>query len=242
MVWLDAMHYKVREDGRVTTRCVYNILGITTEGRKEVLGMYISESEGANFWLSVLTDLQNRGVEDMLIASIDNLKGFAEAIATVFPKTDIQSCIVHQIRNSMKYVASKDQKEFMKDLKPVYQATSKDLAQLNFEKLEEKWSRKYPVVISSWQRNWDKLTTYFKYPAEIRKVVYTTNTIEGYHRQIRKVTKTKGAFTSDMALLKLMYLATKNIEKKWTMPLQNWSITVSQLSIIFGEQRLKLII
>jgi len=242
MVWLDAMHYKVREDGRVRTRCVYNILGITTEGRKEVLGMYISESEGANFWLSVLTDLQNRGVEDMLIASIDNLKGFAEAIATVFPKTDIQSCIVHQIRNSMKYVASKDQKEFMKDLKPVYQATSKDLAQLNFEKLEEKWSKKYPVVISSWQRNWDKLTTYFKYPAEIRKMVYTTNTIEGYHRQIRKVTKTKGAFTSDMALLKLMYLATKNIEKKWTMPLQNWSVTVSQLSIIFGEQRLKLII
>ncbi|MEJ7625935.1 MAG: IS256 family transposase [Ferruginibacter sp.] len=242
MVWLDAMHYKVREDGRVTTRCVYNILGITTEGRKEVLGMYISESEGANFWLSVLTDLQNRGVEDMLIASIDNLKGFAEAIATVFPKTDIQSCIVHQIRNSMKYVASKDQKEFMKDLKPVYQAVSKDLAQLNFEKLEEKWNKKYPVVISSWQRNWDKLTTYFKYPAEIRKVVYTTNTIEGYHRQIRKVTKTKGAFTSDMALLKLIYLATKNIEKKWTMPLQNWGITVSQLSIIFGEQRLKLII
>jgi len=242
MVWLDAMHYKVKEDGRVTTRCVYNILGITTEGRKEVLGMYISESEGANFWLSVLTDLQNRGVEDMLIASIDNLKGFAEAIATVFPKTDIQSCVVHQIRNSLKYVASKDQKEFMRDLKPVYQATSKDLAQLNLEKLEEKWGKKYPVVISSWQRNWDKLTTYFKYPAEIRKVVYTTNTIEGYHRQIRKVTKTKGAFTSDMALLKLMYLATKNIEKKWTMPLQNWSITVSQLSIIFGEQRLKLII
>lgn len=242
IVWLDAMHYKVKEDGKVTTRCVYNILGITTEGRKEVLGMYISESEGANFWLSVLADLQNRGVEDMLIASIDNLKGFAEALATVFPKTDIQSCIVHQIRNSLKYVGSKDQKEFMKDLKPVYQASGKDLAQLNLEKLQEKWGRKYPVVISSWQRNWDKLTTYFQYPAEIRKMVYTTNTIEGYHRQIRKVTKTKGAFTSDMALLKLMYLATKNIEKKWTMPLQNWSITVSQLSIIFGEQRLKLIL
>lgn len=240
MVWLDAMHYKVKEDGRVTTRCVYNILGITLEGRKEVLGMYISESEGANFWLSVLTDLQNRGVEDMLIASIDNLKGFSEAIATVFPKTDIQSCIVHQIRNSLKYVASKDQKEFMKDLKPVYQASGIELAQLNLVKLEEKWAKKYPVVLSSWQRNWDKLTTYFKYPAEIRKLVYTTNTIEGYHRQIRKVTKTKGAFTSDMALLKLMYLATKNIQKKWTMPLQNWSITISQLSIIFGEKRLQL--
>jgi transposase-like protein len=242
MVWLDGMHYKVKEEGRVQSRCVYNILGITAEGRKEVLGMYVSQSEGANFWLSVLTDLQSRGVEDMLIASIDNLKGFAEAIVTVFPKTEVQSCIVHQIRNSLKYVASKDQKAFMKELKPVYQAVSKDEAQTALETLEQSWGRKYPVVLSSWQRNWEKLTTYFKYPADIRRMIYTTNTIEGYHRQIRKVTKTKGAFTSDMALLKLMYLATRNIEKKWTMPLQNWSITVSQLSIIFGEQRVKLTI
>jgi len=242
MVWLDGMHYKVKQEGRVQSRCVYNILGITAEGRKEVLGMYVSESEGANFWLSVLTDLQNRGVEDMLIASIDNLKGFAEAIVTVFPKTEVQSCIVHQIRNSLKYIASKDQKAFMKDLKPVYQAVSKEAAETNLEILEQSWGKKYPVVLSSWQRNWEKLTTYFKYPADIRRMIYTTNTIEGYHRQIRKVTKTKGAFTSDMALLKLMYLATRNIEKKWTMPLQNWSITVSQLSIIFGEQRLKLTI
>lgn len=242
MVWLDAMHYKVKEEGRVITRCVYNILGITTEGKKEVLGMYVSHSEGANFWLSVLTDLQNRGVEDMLIASIDNLKGFAEAIVTVFPKTEVQSCIVHQIRNSLRYVGSKDQKEFMKDLKPVYQAVNKETAEVNLEKLREKWSKKYSVVISSWQKNWEKLSTYFKYPAEIRKLIYTTNTIEGYHRQIRKVTKTKGAFTSDMALLKLMYLATRNIEKKWTMPLQNWSMTISQLSIIFGDSRLNLTI
>ncbi len=242
MVWLDGMHYKVKQEGRVQSRCVYNILGITAEGRKEVLGMYVSESEGANFWLSVLTDLQNRGVEDMLIASIDNLKGFAEAIQTVFPKTEVQSCIVHQIRNSLKYVASKDQKAFMKDLKPVYQTVSKEAAETNLETLEQSWGKKYPVVLSSWQRNWDKLTTYFKYPADIRRMIYTTNTIEGYHRQIRKITKTKGAFTSDMALLKLMYLATCNIEKKWTMPLQNWSITVSQLSIIFGEQRVKLTI
>ncbi len=242
MVWLDGMHYKVKQEGRMQARCVYNILGITAEGRKEVLGMYVSESEGANFWLSVLTDLQNRGVEDMLIASIDNLKGFAEAIQTVFPKTEVQSCIVHQIRNSLKYVASKDQKAFMKDLKPVYQTVSKEAAETNLETLEQSWGKKYPVVLSSWQRNWDKLTTYFKYPADIRRMIYTTNTIEGYHRQIRKITKTKGAFTSDMALLKLMYLATCNIEKKWTMPLQNWSITVSQLSIIFGEQRVKLTI
>ena len=239
IVWLDGMHYKVKQEGRVQSRCVYNILGITAEGRKEILGMYVSESEGANFWLSVLTDLQTRGVKDILIACIDNLKGFAEAISTVFVETEVQSCIVHQIRNSLKYVASKDQKIFMADLKPVYQAVNKTEAEEKLDILSEKWNKKYPVVIESWRRNWEKLTTYFKYPAAIRKLVYTTNTIEGYHRQIRKVTKTKGAFTSDMALLKLMYLATKNIEKKWTQPLQNWSITVSQLSIIFGE-RLKL--
>jgi putative transposase len=239
IVWLDGMHYKVKQDGRIQSRCVYNILGITTEGRKEILGMYVSESEGANFWLSVLTDLQNRGVKDILIACIDNLKGFAEAISTVFVQTEVQSCIVHQIRNSLKYVASKDQKIFMADLKPVYQAVNKTEAEEKLEALSEKWNKKYPVVIDSWKRNWEKLTTYFKYPPAIRKLVYTTNTIEGYHRQIRKVTKTKGSFTSDIALLKLMYLATKNIEKKWTMPLANWSITVSQLSIIFGD-RLKL--
>jgi len=239
IVWLDGMHYKVKHEGRVQSRCVYNILGITTEGRKEILGMYVSENEGSNFWLSVLTDLQTRGVKDILIACIDNLKGFAEAISTVFVQTEVQSCIVHQIRNSLKYVTSKDQKVFMADLKPVYQAVNKSEAEEKLETLSEKWNKKYPVVIESWRRNWEKLTTYFKYPDAIRKLVYTTNTIEGYHRQIRKVTKTKGAFTSDMALLKLMYLATKNIEKKWTMPLANWSITVSQLSIIFGD-RLKL--
>jgi putative transposase len=236
IVWLDAMHYKVKQDSKIVTRCVYNILGITIEGRREILGCYTNESEGANFWLSVLTDLQNRGVQDILIACIDNLKGFAEAISTVFSKTEVQSCIVHQIRNSLKYVASKDQKEFMKELKPVYQAVSKEAAAQQLEKLSEKWLKKYPVVIGSWQRNWEKLTTYFAYPAAIRKLIYTTNTIEGYHRQIRKVTKTKGAFTSDMALLKLIYLATRNIEKKWTHPLQNWSLTVSQLSIIFGDR------
>jgi putative transposase len=236
IVWLDAMYYKVKEDGKFITRCVYNILGITTEGRKEVLGCYTSESEGANFWLSVLTHLQNRGVEDILIACIDNLKGFSEAIVTVFPKTDVQSCIVHQIRNSLKYVASKNQKEFLQDLKPVYKAIDKATAELELEKLADKWQKKYPIVIESWQRNWEKLSTYFKYPEAIKKLIYTTNTIEGYHRQIRKVTKTKGAFTSDTALLKLIYLASQNIQKKWTMPLSNWSITVSQLRIIFGER------
>lgn len=201
--------------------------------------MYISESEGANFWLSVLTDLQNRGIKDVLIACIDNLKGFAEAIVSIFPQTEVQSCIVHQIRNSLKYVASKNQKEFMADLKLVYQADTKEYAEEKLDALDDKWGKKYPVVIASWKNNWHKLSTYFKYAKPIRKLIYTTNTIEGFHRQVRKVTKNKTAFPSDMSLLKLIYLAHRNISKKWTQPLQNWGITISQLSIIFG-QRLKL--
>ena len=233
IVWLDAMHYKVKDQGKVKSRAVYNILGINKEGKKDLIGVYVSENEGANFWLSVLTDLQNRGLKDILIACIDNLTGFEQAITSIFPNTEVQSCIVHQIRNSLKYVASKDQKEFLTELKPVYKAATKDLAELNLEKLAEKWAKKYPVVINSWQQNWHKLSTYFKYSEDIRRVIYTTNTIEGFHRQVRKVTKTKGVFPSDDALLKLVYLAYKNISKKWTQPLQNWSLTVSQLSIHF---------
>lgn len=239
IVWMDAMHYKVKHEGKVESRAVYNILGITTEGKKELLGMYVSESEGANFWLSVLTDLQNRGVKDILIACIDNLKGFAEAIGSIYPKTEVQSCIVHQIRNSLKYVASKNQKEFMADLKEVYRAASKDIAEEKLKALDQKWGKKYPIVLSSWNNNWHKLSTYFKYTEDVRRLIYTTNAIEGFHRQVRKVTKNKTAFTTDMALLKLIYLAQRNISKKWTSPLQNWGLTVSQLSIIFGE-RLKL--
>lgn len=236
IVWLDAMYYKVKEEGRVQTRCIYNILGINKEGKKDVLGMFVSQSEGANFWLGVMTDLKQRGVQDILIACIDGLKGFEEAIRTVFADTEVQSCVVHQIRHSLKYVASKDQKLFMADLKPVYQALNKDQAETNLLDLEEKWGKKYSVVIESWRRNWDKLTTYFRYPDAIRKMMYTTNTIEGYHRQIRKVTKSKGAFTSDMALLKLIYLATMRIAQKWTMPLQGWAVSASQLKIIFGDR------
>ncbi len=239
IVWLDAMHYKVKEEGKIVHKALYNILGINRAGKKEILGMYISESEGANFWLQVLTDLQNRGMKDMLIASIDNLRGFSEAIQSIFPKTEVQSCIVHQIRNSLKYVASKDQKEFMVDLKLVYRADTKDIAEAELLNLSEKWENKYPVVIESWTRNWEKLSTYFQYSAPIRKIIYTTNAVEGFHRQVRKVTKTKGAFTSDMALLKLVYLATRNIQKKWTNPVQNWGLTVQQLSIKFDD-RLKL--
>jgi len=239
IVWLDAMHYKVRNSGSVKHRAVYNIIGITPTGHKDVLGMYLSESEGANFWLQVLTDLNNRGVEDILIACTDNLKGFSEAILSVFPKTEIQTCVVHQIRNSLKYVASKDQKKFMADLKLVYRADTKEIAEQELDNLAQKWEDKYPVVITSWRNNWDRLSTYFRYTKPIRKIIYTTNTVEGFHRQIRKVTKTKGAFPSDDALLKLIYLATKNVMKKWTSPIQNWGITVQQLSIIF-EGRLKL--
>jgi putative transposase len=239
IIWLDAMHFKVREDGKVVHKALYNILGINKEGRKEILGLYVSESEGANFWLQVLTDLNNRGVKDVLIASIDNLNGFSEAILSIYPLTEVQSCLVHQIRNSLKYVASKDQKEFMKDLKKVYRANSKDLAETELLNLEEKWNKKYPVVIESWQKNWDKLSTYFQYTEPIKRLIYTTNPIEGYHRQIRKVTKTKGAFTSEMALIKLVYLATQRIQQKWTSPIQNWGLTAQQLAIKF-EGRLDL--
>ncbi len=234
IVWLDAMYYKVKDQsGHIVTRCLYNVLGINLEGRKHLLGMYVSEIEGAKFWLSVLTDLQQRGVKDILIACIDNLGGFEEAISSIYPKTEVQSCIVHQVRNTLKYVASKDSKAVIADVKLIYRAASKELAEEQLDNLEKKWGSKYPIVIKSWGTNWHKLSTFFKYAADIRRLIYTTNTIEGFHRQIRKVTKTKGAFTNDMALLKLVYLASQRIAEKWTMPLQNWSLTIQQLSIIF---------
>ena len=239
IIWLDAMHFKVKDQGKVVHKALYNILGINKNGCKEILGIYISESEGANFWLQVLTDLNNRGVKDVLIASIDNLSGFTEAIQSVFPKSEVQSCIVHQIRNSLKYVASKNQKEFMCDLKQVYRADTREIAEMELSNLSDRWAKKYPIVVESWQKNWDKLSTYFDYTGPIRKLIYTTNPIEGYHRQVRKVTKTKGAFPSETALLKLVYLTTKRIEQKWTSPLANWGLTIQQLAIKF-EGRLEL--
>lgn len=237
IVWLDAIHYKVMdESGRAVTRAIYNILGIDKEGRKDVLGMYISKSEGANYWLSVLTDLQNRGVKDILISCIDNLTGFADAISSVFPDTTVQLCIVHQIRNSCKYVGSKHQKEFLKDLKTVYRAVNKETAEANLDSLESKWGEQYPIVIKSWRDNWERLSAYFEYTEGIRKMIYTTNTVEGYHRQLRKVTKNKGIFPNDTALEKLVYLAYRNVRKKWTMPLANWAIIAGQLAIKFGER------
>jgi transposase-like protein len=232
-LWLDAIHYKIKDGGKYTTKAVYTILGMGIDGKKDILGLYIGESEGANFWLGVLTKLQNRGVEDILIASVDGLNGFPEAIKTIFPKTEVQLCIVHQIRNSLKYVASKDQKEFMKDLKLVYQATSKDIAEDELLKLDEKWGKKYPVVLNSWNNKWENLSHYFKYPYAIRKIMYTTNIIESVHRQFRKLTKTKGAFANQNSLLKLLYMGIQNAKEKWTQPVHNWSLTISQLAIFF---------
>jgi transposase-like protein len=237
-VYLDCMHYKVREGGSVVTRAVYNILAVNLQGQKDLIGMYVSESEGAKFWLSVLTDLKNRGMQDMLIACVDGLKGFPEAIASIFPHTQVQTCVVHQIRNSLRYISEKDKKAFIADLKLVYQASTKEEGYENLIKLEEKWGKKYPVPIASWYNNWEHLSTFFKYDAHIRKVIYTTNIVEGFHRQVRKVTKTKGAFTSDNALLKLVYLVVSRISEKWTMPVHNWNLTLSQLYIMF-EERLK---
>jgi len=232
-VWLDAIHYKIKDGGKYDTKAVYTVLGMDKDGKKDVLGLYIGESEGANFWLGVLTKLQNRGVKDILIASVDGLNGFPEAIKSIFPKTEVQLCIVHQIRNSLKYVSSQDQKEFMKDLKLVYQATSKEIAEDELLKLDEKWGKKYPIVLNSWNNKWENLSHYFKYPYPIRKIMYTTNIIESVHRQFRKLTKTKGAFPSKDSLLKLLYMGIQNAKEKWTQPVHNWSQTISQLAIIF---------
>ena len=232
-VWLDAIHYKIKEDGRYVSKAIYTILGLNVEGKKELLGLYLSESEGANYWLSVLTDLYNRGVEDILIACVDGLTGFPEAIATIYPDTEIQQCIVHQIRNSMKYVASKHQKEFMADLKPVYKAVSKEAAEMELDRLESKWGQQYPIVLRSWRNKWENLSVFFKYPDYVRKAIYTTNAIEAVHRQFRKLTKTKGGFPNENSLLKLLYAGILNASKKWTMPIQNWNMTLSQLAIHF---------
>ena len=236
VVFLDAMFFKVKQDNKVTTKAIYNIMGINQEGRKDIIGFYACESEGSHFWLGVLNDLKARGVEDILIACVDGLKGFPEAINTAFPRTEVQLCIVHQIRNSIKHVASKNQKEFILDLKTVYQAETKDLAEHNLLMLDEKWGRKYPIVIKSWNNNWDNLSTYFKYSVEIRRLIYTTNPIEGFHRQVRKYTKTKGAFTSENALFKLVFCAIKQITAKWNMPISNWSLAISQLDIYFPDR------
>ena len=236
IVWLDAIHYKIREHGRYTSKAVYTILGLNIEGKKELLGLYLSDQEGAHHWLSVLTDLYNRGVQDILIACVDGLKGFPEAIESLYPNTEIQHCIIHQIRNSLKYVASKNQKAFMADLKAVYKAATLNAAELALDELEAKWGDKYPLVIASWRNKWPTLSAYFKDPDYVRKAVYTTNAVEAVHRQFRKLTKTKGGFANENSLLKLLYAGILKASERWTHPVQNWNLTLSQMAIHFPKR------
>ena len=237
IVFFDAIHYKIRDESRkVTSKAAYTCLAVDIEGHKDLLGLWIGEAEGANFWLNVLTELKNRGVEDIFIACVDGLRGFPEAINTIFPKTEIQLCVIHQIRNTLKYVASKDQKQFMKELKEVYKAPTEDAALLNLDQLEENWSKKYTLAIKSWRNNWDNLATFFKYPEEIRTIIYTTNAVEALHRQFRKVTKSRSLFPNDDALKKMLYLAYRDLSKKWTMPIRNWAIVLSNFSIYFKDR------
>lgn len=238
IVWLDAIHFKIKENGRYISKAVYTILGLNIEGKKELLGLYISETEGARYWLNVLTDLYNRGVKDILIACVDGLKGFPEAIETLYPKTEVQLCIIHQIRNSLKYVASKNQKAFMTDLKAVYRATTRQAAEAALDELETKWGERYPLVINSWRNKWENLAVYFQYPDYVRKAIYTTNAVEAVHRQFRKLTKTKGGFVNENSLLKLLYAGMLKASARWTHPVQNWNLTLSQLAIHF-EGRLE---
>ncbi|MCU7937092.1 MAG: IS256 family transposase [Candidatus Thiodiazotropha sp. (ex Dulcina madagascariensis)] len=233
IVWLDAIHYKIKENGRYTRKAIYTILGLNIEGKKELLGLYLSDQEGAHHWLSVLTDLHNRGVKDILIACVDGLKGFPEAIESIYPNTEIQHCVIHQIRNSMKYVASKNQKAFMADLKCVYKAATLNAAEAALDELETKWGDKYPMIIKSWRSKWTTLSAYFKYPDYVRTAIYTTNAVEAVHRQFRKLTKTKGGFANENSLLKLLYAGILKASERWTHPVQNWNLTLSQLAIHF---------
>lgn len=236
MVILDAIHYNVRDNGIVIKKAAYVAIGTDLEGRKDVLGIWLGANESSKYWLSVLNGLKNRGVNDILIASVDGLSGFVEAIHTAYPKTEVQRCIIHQIRSSSRYVSYKDIKPFIADLKPVYKAATEDLALAALDEFETKWGRKYPLGVKSWRVNWTELSAMFKYPPEIRKLIYTTNAIENFNRQLRKVTKTKSAFVSDDALMKLLYLATMQIVEKWTMPIREWGLILDNLMIYFGDR------
>ena len=236
IVYLDAMYFKVRSNGKIVNKAVYICLGYTLEGYKDILGIWVDEAEGAKFWLSICNDLKNRGVKKILIACMDGLKGLPQVIKTVFPTVDIQTCIVHQIRNSIKYIASKDKKAFMKDLKEVYKATTEELALVQLDNLKEKWGSNYGMVIDSWYNNWNNLDTFFKFSPQIRKLIYTTNVLEGFNRQVRKFTKVRTIFPTDESLNKCVYLATMEIMEKWTQPIHNWRTTLAELSLYFEEQ------
>lgn len=235
VVFFDCIFYKVRHEGKVINKASYTALAVNKEGQVEVLGMWLSETEGAHFWLNVFTDLKARGVEDILIACVDGLKGFPEALQTMFPHTQVQQCIVHQIRNSLRYVGSNHTKEFLQDLKQVYKAPTLEIAEVNLEKLEERWEKKYPLVTRSWRSNWMHLSTFFAFPQEIRTMIYTTNMVEALHRQMRKVTKSKTIFPTDDSAKKMLYLAIRDIESK-SRTKQNWATIIGQLKIVFGER------
>ena len=236
IVFMDAVHFHVREDNRTVKKAVYVAIGVKLNGKREVLGMWVGGNESAKYWLSVLNEIKNRGVEDIMIVSVDGLTGFGDAIHAVFPQAEIQRCIVHQIRYSTKFISYKDLKPFMADLKLVYKADTEDLALTALEDLEEKWGKKYPASIGSWRNNWTQLSTYFKYPSEIRKLIYTTNSIENFNRQLRKVTKSKTIFPTDDALFKMLYLAMMDATKKWTGKAWDWGLTLDQLCIYFGDR------
>lgn len=231
IVFLDCLVVKTREDGRVRNKSVYLALGVNMEGQKELLGLWIANTEGAKFWLNVVTELQNRGVEDIFVACVDGLKGFPEAIETVFPDTEVQLCIVHMIRNTVRYVSWKDRKRLCADLRLIYGADTIEQAQMALEQLAGKWDKQYPTVSQLWRRHWDRLTPYFDFPKDIRKVIYTTNAIESLNRSLRKVLKTKGAFPHDESIMKILYLALQNISKKWTMSVRNWPAALNQFAI-----------
>ncbi|SNT22433.1 Transposase (or an inactivated derivative) [Anaerovirgula multivorans] len=232
-IFLDAIHYKVREDGQIKSKAAYVVLGINLEGFKEILGIWIGENESSKFWLGILNKLKNRGLQDVLIFSVDGLTGLKEAIQAVFPQAQIQRCIIHQLRNSFKYVSYKDLREFASNFRAVYTAVNEETAYQELNDLEEKWSKKYPFAIKSWHANWDVLSPFFKFPVEVRRIMYTTNIIEGLHRQFRKVTKTKSIFPSDQSLEKMLYLASQNTTRKWTQRYRSWDIVLNQLMIFF---------
>ncbi len=236
VVFLDGIVFKVRKESKVINRCAYTVLGIGMDGRKEILGLWLSDNESASFWLSVCNELKNRGVKDILIVCRDNLTGFSSAIATVFPETEQQLCIIHQIRNSTKYVSYKDLRPIMADLKLIYKAATFDEAEYQLLSFEEKWNKKYPQIAKSWRGNWTELSAYFKYPEEVRRIIYTTNAVEGFHRMLRKITKTKTSYPTDESLKKSIYLSITEISKKWNMPIQNWGIIIGQLSIYFEDR------
>lgn len=236
IVYMDAMHFKVRDDNKIVSKAAYICMALDMQGKKDILGIWIGESEGAKFWLSVCNDLKNRGLDDILIACMDGLKGLPEAIKTVYPDVNIQTCIVHQIRNSFKYISSKDQREFTKDLKSVYKAFNEETALKNLDILKEKWYNKYSIVIDSWYNNWPNLSTFFDYPQDIRRIIYTTNALEGFNRQLRKYTKVRTVFPTDESLRKSLYLSTMKIIEKWTSPNQNWASTLAQLTIRFEDR------